>query len=206
MKVQFSLILAAIMTIFSSCIEHEVIPPPKVTVELSCSFRALINGENYSIAGGTGTHTCLSTKAKELFPLPQPSTATYIATINSPEVFDYIQIMIGKVLFNADLNTDPTIDQFRDFFTLNQSPAFKTNGDGGVQIVHRDDLGRIWYSRENDINFKSFIFTDLRYEDDDEAEYMKFTANFTCYLFNDIAVPTDSILVENGEYKGYFQR
>jgi len=71
----FNLVVAiSLLLVFNSCIEHEVIPPPKPVVELECSFTATVDGTPYSLVMDVNGMYCESTKSKEINPSPQPST------------------------------------------------------------------------------------------------------------------------------------
>lgn len=193
---------------FSSCIEHEVIPPPRPVVDLECSFTGLLDGAEYSLIENVGGLFCDPAKSKEILPLPQPSTATYFATIRSddPLELDFIQVKLGKLLFNAELAIDPSIEQFTEFFMDNLNPDFARDADGGVEVIFRDPNGGVWRSSPDGPLGQFFTFVNIEQESDEDGDYLKFVANFNTTLYDDIDDPTAEIQVQNAVYIGYFQR
>jgi hypothetical protein len=191
--------------LFTSCIEHEVIPPPKVKVDLDCSFTATLEGSDYNLVAGVGGFYCDATRAKEILPNPQPSTAKYYAAIRSDEQFDFIQVKMGSVLFDAEVGPDPTLEEFTQFFEETTNPEFKTDANEGVEIVYRNNAGSVYFSKEADPSLQTFSLVSVSQESDEDGDYLKFTANFSCNLYDDPANPTDTVTIENGVYIGYFQ-
>lgn len=201
-------IFVAVVALFSfnSCIEHEVIPPPKPVVELECSFSATIDGAAYNLIEDVNGMRCESTKSKEINPPPQLSTATYNAIKSSDVQLDFVQVSLGKLNFNASEDPDPSLAQFETFFNSNVTPAFSEAANAGVEIVYRDAAGSVWFSNPTSPNPQNFSFISLTQESDEDGDYMKFHASFTCYMYDDIVNPTDSIHVENAVFKSYFKR
>src|SRR5680860_1598889 len=111
-------------TVLFSCVEHEVIPPPKEEVELNCSFSAMLEGIQYELIQDVDGYYCKPTQAKEILPTPQPSTVTYYSAIKSDTELGFIQIGIGKLNFNADANINPSVEQFTTFFNSNTNPLY----------------------------------------------------------------------------------
>jgi hypothetical protein len=206
MKLLNLFVAGAALLSFNSCIEHEVIPPPKPVVELECSFSATINGAAYTLIEDVGGMYCESTKSKQINPAPQSSTATYNAIKKSDVQLDYVNVSLGKLSFNADVEADPSLEQFENFFNTNLNPPFSIAANAGVEIVFRDAAGAVWFSNPNSTNPQNFTFTSLIQESDELNDYMKFNATFTCYMYNDLANPTDSIHVENAVFKSHFKR
>jgi hypothetical protein len=206
MKLLNLFVASAALLFFNSCIEHEVIPAPKPVVELECSFSATINGTAYSLIEDVGGMHCESTKSKEINPSPQPSTATYNAIKKSDIQLDYVNVSLGKLSFNADVEADPSLEQFSTFFNANLNPNFSQGAVAGVEIVFRDAAGSVWFSNPASTNPQNFTFTSLIQESDELNDYMKFNATFTCYMYNNLANPTDSIHVENAVFKSHFKR
>jgi hypothetical protein len=206
MKLLNLFVVSAALLAFNSCIEHEVIPPPKPVVELECAFSATINGSAYILIEDVGGMYCESTKSKEINPSPQASTATYNAIKKSDIQLDYINVSLGKLSYNADVEADPTLEQFSTFFNANLNPNFSAGAIDGVEVVFRDAAGDVWLSNAASTNPQNFTFTSLVQESDDDNDYMKFNATFTCYLYNNIVSPSDSILVENAVFQSHFKR
>lgn len=200
----FSIIVG--LFIFTSCIKHEVIPPPEPVVDLPSSFRALLQGSSYEIIKDVNGYYCDPTQAKEILPTPQQSKITYYSSIKSEQRLDFVQIAIGRLLFNADVNITPNIDAFTAFFNNTVTPNYSTAADGGVEIVYRDGQGGVWISDENSVLPQDFTFTSLTQESDENGDYMKFTAKFNVSLVDDILIPTDTIIFQNAVFEGYFKR
>lgn len=196
----------SLLIILNACIEHEVIPPPRPVVDLECSFNATIDGANYNLIQNKDGLFCDPTKAKEILPQPQPSSSIYYASIRSNTAMDFIQLGIGKIFFNADVSTDPSKEQFESFLNSNLNPEFRTEANGGVEIMFRDPSGNLWYSNPDSEDSKSFAFTLMEIESDDNGDYAKFTASFTCTLYREVEDTVASLRIENATYKGYFKR
>lgn len=203
----FSIFTIVVLTFgVQSCVEHEVIPPPKPEVELECSFNATIDSNEYELIEDIDGFYCDPAQEKILLPNPQPSSVKYIAAVRSGEQLDYIQLKIGKLLFNADLSPDPTEEDFETFFSANPNPGYSIDAEDGVQIAFRDNAGNVWMSSPDSQDLLIFDFSSLEYASDEEGDYMKFIASFSCNLYDNIEDPTDTVVVENAIYKGYFKR
>lgn len=192
--------------ILFSCTEHEVIPPPEVVVELNCSFKATIEGVDYELTQEVDGYFCEPAQAKEILPNPQPSTITYYSALKSDVQMDYLQVGIGKLTFNADANIDPTIEQFSSFFNSNSDPQYSIDAENGVEIVFRDASGDVWKSYQDSEEPQNFSFISLNQESDEEGDYMKFVATFSLEMYDDLEAPTDTLLIEDGVFEGYFKR
>lgn len=193
-------------TVLYSCVEHEVIPPPKDEVELKCSFSAVLEGLEYELVGGVDSYYCNPSQAKEILPTPQPSTVTYYSAIKSDAALGFIQIGIGKLNFNADADIDPPVEQFSTFFNSNTDPEYSLEAEDGVEIIFRDGSGDIWTSYQDSGETQDFTFSSLTQESDEQGDYMKFVANFNLNLYDDLDDPTDTIRIENAVFEGYFKR
>ncbi|HAW78331.1 MAG TPA: hypothetical protein DCX27_00495, partial [Balneola sp.] len=97
MKFYKTLSVLLLATVLFSCIEHEVIPPPKEEVELNSSFSATLEGSQYELIQDVNGYYCDATQAKEILPTPQLSTVTYYSAMKSDAALDFIQIGIGKL-------------------------------------------------------------------------------------------------------------
>ena len=208
-KITLSLLTVGLLG--ASCVEHEVIPPPKPEVELECSFTATISDENnewdYDLVEQVDGFFCDPTQAKILNPSPQPSFVTYFASIRSQDQLDYIQVKLGRLQFNADMEPDPTVEAFENFFMSNMAPSFVEEANGGVEVVFRDNQGQVWMSNPATLEPQSFQFSNLSLEGDDDNDFMKFIATYNCWLYTNLDNPPagDSIHMENAIYRGYFQ-
>jgi len=206
MKLTILLISSLTLLLLNGCIQHEIIPAPKPVVELECSFSATIDGAGYTLIEDVNGMFCESTKSKEINPSPQPSTATYNAIKKSNSQLDFIQVSLGKLSFNADINADPTLEEFTTFLNVNASPNFSQGAVAGLEIVFRDGAGNVWFSNPNSPTPQNFVFTSLIQESDENGDYMKFNATFNCTMYDNLAAPADSIVVSNAVFKSHFKR
>tara|TARA_R100000951_G_C2604075_1_gene169069 strand:- start:372 stop:992 length:621 start_codon:yes stop_codon:yes gene_type:complete len=206
MKFYKTLSVLLLATVLFSCIEHEVIPPPKEEVELNSSFSATLEGSQYELIQDVNGYYCDATQAKEILPTPQLSTVTYYSAMKSDAALDFIQIGIGKLNFNADASIDPSVEQFTTFFNSNTNPPYSFEAENGVEVIFRDGSGNVWRSYQDAGAPQDFAFTSLVQESDEEGDYMKFVANFSLELYDDIDNPTDTILMENAVFEGYFKK
>lgn len=195
-----------VTTVMFSCVEHEVIPPPKEEVELNSSFTTTLEGANYELIQDVNGYYCDPTQAKEILPTPQLSTVTYFSAMKSDAALDFIQIGIGKLNFNADASIDPSVEQFTTFFNSNTNPAYSLDAEAGVEVIFRDGSGTVWRSYQDSGEPQDFTFSSLVQESDEEGDYMKFVANFSLELYDDLDNPTDTILMENAVFEGYFKK
>jgi hypothetical protein len=193
-------------TVLFSCVDHEVIPPPKEEVELNSSFSAMLEGAEYELIQDVDGYYSAPTQAKEILPVPQLSTVTYFSAMKSDASDDFIQIGIGKLNFNADASIDPSVEQFSTFFNSNTNPDYSLDAESGVEVVFRDGNGTVWRSYEDSGEPQNFTFSSLVQESDEEGDYMKFVANFSLELYDDLVAPTDTILMENAVFEGYFKK
>lgn len=206
MKYYKILSVLLVSTVLFSCVEHEVIPPPKEEVELNSSFTAMLEGVEYELIQDVDGYYCDPTQAKEILPTPQPSTVTYYSAMKSDAELGFIQIGIGKLNFNADANINPTVEQFSTFFNSNTGPDYSLDAEEGVEVIFRDGNGDVWTSYEDSGEPQDFTFTSLTQESDEQGDYMKFVANFSLELYDDLDTPTDTILIENAVFEGYFKK
>lgn len=206
MKFYKILSVLLLSTVMFSCVEHEVIPPPKEEIELFSSFSATLEGSDYELIQDVNGYYCEPTQAKEILPTPQLSKITYYSAMKSDASMDFIQIGIGKLNFNADASIDPSVEQFTTYFNSNTNPNYSLEAADGVEVVFRDGSGNVWRSYQDSGAPQDFMFTSLVQESDELGDYMKFVANFSLELYDDLDNPTDTILMENAVFEGFFKR
>lgn len=198
------------VALLSSCIKHEVIPPPKYESKLPVSFKAKIDGASYQIIEDIKGFYSEATQASEIMPTPQASKITYYSSFRSSQKSDIVQIRIGKLLFSANNGNRPEIDDFNEFFKneLTQPVTYKTDADDGVEIFFQDAQGRNWMSAEDSGLFQDFELTSLEEDTDEEGEYMKFVARFNVSLYDNLLDPvlSDTLEIQNAVFQGYFKR
>lgn len=201
--------------VLSSCIEHEVIPPPEPKVDLYAHFYGDINGAPVELTENVLGYYNDCTTAKYILPPPDFSSAVYYATMRSPQVATLIRIGMGPVLWDASLASEPTLNSFNGFFLANQYPNFSDDALDGFEVTYHDGTGREWSTRENSVNFQDVEFTGIVQESDNSGDYSKFICNFECTVYslhpdslalNPPVVHLDSIKIENAVYEGWFKR
>jgi len=209
------LIIGAIGFIFTSCIEHEIIPAPTPEVDLDAHFIGDINGSDTEYTQNVLGYTNVSTKATFNFPPPAQSSAVYYSEILSTDVNPSIKVGLGSVLFDSGISTDPTLSLFTTFFDNNDLPAYSNDGTTGFEVTYTDQNNREWKSSDASVNPQNVQFTGIKQESDDSGDYSKFICNFDCYVYSvnpdSLAlVPpvahVDSFLIDNATYTGWFKR
>ena len=206
-KVGIFALLALLFTL-ESCIEHEVIPAPVPMVDLSCNFLGTINGTTLELTENVAGYIGTSTKNLNILPPPATSSAAYNFEMSSSSSMNSIKVVLGSVLWNSSVSGSPDLATFNSFHASNTSPAFSTSGTSGFEVSYRDGNGIIWTSKQNSPNPQNAIFSGIIQESDTLGDYSKFTCNFNCYVYHQNAVTLlwDSLYIQNGILKGWFER
>jgi hypothetical protein len=191
--------------LFSSCIEHEVIPPPVPTVDLQANFYGEINGAQVELTENVLGYANYSTKAKIILPPPSFSSAVYYSEMSSNQVNTGIKIGLGSVSWDASLSAEPSLNAFNSFFSINNLPPFSNNGSNGFEVTYTDGFGSEWKSDDTRTPpFNDVEFTGITQESDSTGDYSQFICNFECYAYN--FDYSDSVLIQNATYTGWFKR
>lgn len=201
----FGLIAAA-----SSCIEHEIVPPPTSTVKLDCNFTGYVNGtqveftqnvNNYQ--GNTGYETYIA-------PSPLPSRRVYMSEMLSANEPRSMRLKFGSLNWDVAANTEPSLTMFNDF-NLNSAAntqSYSNNAITGFEVAYTDNNSVVWLSKENNPMPQSVVFTNIKQQSDGTGDYSFFDCTFSCYVYR-IDPQTsllDSLYVQNGKYHGWFNR
>ena len=195
---------------FSSCIEHEVVPPPTNSVNLNANFSGYINGtqveytqnvEGYK--GYTGSDTYIS-------PSPQPSERVYMFEMLSPNKPLSVRIKLGALNWDVAANTEPSLTMFNDFHLTSAaaSPSFCNSAINGFEVIYTDNNSAVWLSKGNNPMPQTVAFTNIKQQSDGTGDYSFFDCNFSCYVYR-IDPQTsllDSLYIQNGKYHGWFRR
>jgi hypothetical protein len=189
--------------VLSSCVEHEVIPPPKPVVDLSSSFRADTGEVTIVYTKDVDGFFIDATNFRELQTSPQLSSIKYINTISSTSNVQYVRFRIGKAFWDDASGNFPSLSQFQLFFDNSTNPLFSVGGEQGVEIEWRDANNKIWKTTPDTEEPQAFQFTSLVQESDESGDYMKFNAVFSCTLYS--ADGQDSVRFDNGSYSSYFR-
>lgn len=208
-------LIGLIAFVLTSCIEHEVIPPPEPKVDLYAHFYGEINGAQVELTENVLGYVHSTSKAKILLPPPSFSSAVYYAEIHSSQVMTAVKLGMGSVNWDASISAEPSLNAFNGFFLANLNPAYSNDGTNGFEVTYRDGTGREWKSKETSVNFMDVEFTGVEQESDNSGDYSKFICNFECYAYSlnpdSLALPIpvlwlDSIRIQNAIYEGWFQR
>lgn len=208
-KYQTGLIIFCLLTFsIQSCIKHEIIPAPIPMVDLSCHFVGSIGGTKLELTENVAGYSGKATKNLNILPSPAVSSAAYNFEMSSPSSMGSVKIVLGSVLWNSSVSPSPDLTTFNTFHSTTIAPAFSTSGISGFEFSYRDGNGLIWTSKQNSKNSQNAAFTGITQESDSQGDYSKFTCNFSCYVYHQDpqSLAWDSLIVQNGSLKGWFQR
>lgn len=209
------LIIGISSFVLSSCIEHEVIPPPEPTVDLYAHFYGEVNGAPIELTENVLGYYLDCTTAKYILPPPSVSSAVYYSEMTSPQVATSVRIGMGSVAWDSNVSAEPTLNSFNSFFQANDLPNYSDDGLAGFEFTYKDGTGRVWTSNEASTNIQTVEFTGIEQASDNSGDYSKFICNFECYVYSlnpdSLALTppvahVDSIQVENATFQGWFQR
>ena len=216
MKRSNLLFVAIIGLTMGSCIDHEIIPAPEQMVDLKASFEGNIGGQftQYTqyVSGYEGVSDIAIQSAGGT------SNAQYTFGLISTQNSAMVRIGLGSISWSSVLGTyRPELTPFNDFFLANTSPAYSNAALNGFEVVYRTQNDSIFVSRENSTYAQTvaFVPTSIVQGSDSSGDFSKFICNFSCYVYNDwtdmtggapgVAM-TDSILITNAVYEGWFKR
>lgn len=201
----FSLVLS----ILNSCIEHEVIPAPIPKADLSCHFSGTVNGTFIELTENVQGYKMSPSKSTLLNPSPQLSSVKYYSEMNSLENAISVRVGLGSISWDDAGNAGvPPLNSFNSFFTTNTTPAYSDGCSAGFEISYRDASGGIWVSKQNSVNAQNVTFSAINQESDSNGDYSKFICEFNCYVYriNPQTSALDSLRIQNGILKGWFDR
>lgn len=200
-----AILLGLTAFIFSSCIEHEVIPPPVPMVDLSAHFYGVINGAEIELTENVLSYSNTSTKAKIILPPPSYSSAVYYSEMSSPQILTSIKVGLGSVSWDATLDADPSLTAFNGFFQAEDNPNYSNAGALGFEVTYTDGFGVEWKSDEARMtSYQEVAFTGITQESDSTGDYSQFVCNFHCYAYNWNF--SDSVQISDAVYQGWFRR
>lgn len=202
------LVLLGISGLFlTSCIEHEVIPAPVPQVELDAHFIGTVAGSTVEFTENVNDY--INSSSADLYISQQQvnSTAVYFSTMSSPTLLRSVSVGLGSVFWDASNGeTRPTLPEFNNFYSSpsNQLPSYKDGGQGGFVVRYTDGNGTLYTSSQSSPNFQDVQFINVTQESGENGDFDLFTCKFNCYVYT--ASGTDSIAIQNAEYKGWFKR
>jgi len=204
---------------FLSCQRYLVVPPPEEPVDsvtVECLFQGLVDTTNYTFQEGMNSYECNMLNSKNIQNSPLPSNAIYSDSLgsSSANIKSGIRLNMGQFVWIDDGSSNPTISEFKNFFSgANLDLQFGDSvnipysdlATNGVQIIWYTDNGTPYYSSDTSTYPGTFfMLNNVVYEADNSNEYVKWSALFTCQLWN--AAGNDSLVIQNGNFKGAFQR
>jgi len=211
-SVYFSLLFVLLSV--SSCIEHEVIPPPKNTIDLNATFVGYINGTQVEFTQNVLGYKGYAGKSSFIYASPVLSKMLYNSEMKSPYDQRAVRLTFGSLDWDASANTSPTLTMFNDFHTTNSgvSIPFKdwatlvNQNVDGVQFEYTDQNGNVWVSKETDLG-QSANFTILKQASDNTGDYSLFEANFSCkvWRYNVQTELEESINISNAKLRAWFK-
>ncbi|MBI1835696.1 MAG: hypothetical protein HYR91_00370 [Flavobacteriia bacterium] len=208
MKLSIILSTAIVLTTIIGCIKHEVIPAPEHKATLKAYFNGVINNSTTEYTENVVGYYGKATKSQILLPAGQNSSVVYLFEMKSDQTTAKMQIGLGSLNWDAANSTGPDLTTFNNFFNTNLNPAYSDNGASGFYVTYTDNVGNVWTSKANSTYAQSVSFSSLSQESDPNGDYSKFTCTFSCYAYRTYGSPAqeDSVLIQNAQIKGWFQR
>ncbi|MBU3659803.1 MAG: hypothetical protein FGM14_08045 [Flavobacteriales bacterium] len=200
----------------SSCIEHEVIPPPTNTLDLNASFVGYVNGTQVEFTQNVLNYKGYSDKYMAIYASPLLSKMLFISEMKSFTDQRAIRLTFGSLDWDASANSTPTLTMFNDFHTSTSGIDLPfrdwatlidvANTTDGIQIEYTDQNGLVWISRESDPG-QIAKFTVLDQATDKTGDYSLFEVTFSCkvWRYNVQTELDESLNISNGKLKAWFK-
>lgn len=193
----------------SSCIEHEVIPPPVNTVDLNCHFIGFVNGTQVEFTQNVEGYNSEAANSEDINPSPALSYKTYGSKISSFYNPQAVRVKFGTLDWDASANSQPTVTMFNDWHVNNAGIPilFSDLGANGVEVEYTDNNGVTWLSRETDPNQEAY-FQIKEQSSDNTGDYSIFTCDFTCKVWriNPQTNLEESLDISNAKFTSWFKR
>lgn len=211
MKVFYASIFVTVLVLgFSSCIEHEIVPPPTNTVNLDCNFSGYISGTQVEFTQNVNSYLGNTSSETFIQPSPLPSRRVYMFEMTSPLNPVSVRLKLGALNWDVAANTEPSLTMFNDFNTnaSTTAPSYSNAAIAGFEVTYIDNTSRVWVSKENNPVPQSVAFTNIKQQSDGSGDYSFFDCNFSCYVYsvNPQTNLIDSLPIQNGKYHGWFKR
>lgn len=213
-SVYFSLLFVLLSA--SSCIEHEVIPPPTNTLDLNATFVGYVNGTQVEFTQNVLNYKGYSDKFTAIYASPLLSKMLFISEMKSLTDQRAVRLTFGSLDWDASANSTPTLTMFNDFHTSNSGIALPfrdyttlidvANTTDGIQIEYTDQTGLVWISRESDPG-QVATFTVLKQATDKTGDYSLFDVTFSCtvWRYNVQTQLDESLTISNGKLRAWFK-
>ncbi|MCH2233184.1 MAG: hypothetical protein MK078_02940 [Crocinitomicaceae bacterium] len=188
----------------TSCVDHQVIPPPLPMVDLNCECEALIDD---SLVAYNDTCTYQSQK---VISTSSPSEAQYFTNIQEETMTQGLELEMRSVTWNDDGTNNPPLTVWETFFNANTEPAYSTNiVDMGVVVRWTDPNLKVWTSDTVTVGnacAQNFTYESFVLESDTTGDYMQFKAIFNGVLLNsDYGVVDSAKCIENAVVRSAFK-
>ena len=195
----------------SSCIKHEVIPAPEPKVELSANFEGYIGSQFVEYTENVDGYVPFADLATQS--ANGINHAQYLFSMVSASSIPSIRIGLGSISWSAASGTAvPALDLFNSFYASQDAPLYSDDALNGFNVTYNAVDGTVWASSEVSPYNQVVNFSNIKQESDNSGDYSKFTCTFSCYVYHTYNDPppgitwTDSILIENAVYQGWFKR
>jgi hypothetical protein len=129
-----------LLTVFfavSSCIDHEVIPPPVNTIDLNATFVGYVNGTQIEFTQNVEGYKGYASKSDTICNSPELSKMLYISEMRSPYNQRAVKLTLGALGWDASANTVPTLTMFNDFNTSNSAVALPFQK---LEYIHKPSI------------------------------------------------------------------
>lgn len=213
-SVYFSLLFVLLSA--SSCIEHEVIPPPTNTLDLNATFVGYVNGTQVEFTQNVLNYKGYSDKYMAIYASPLLSKMLFISEMKSLTDQRAIRLTFGSLDWDASANSTPTLTMFNDFHTSSSGINLPfqdwanlidvANTVDGVQIEYTDQAGLVWISRASDPG-QVAKFTVIDQATDKTGDYSLFEVTFSCkvWRYNVQTQLDESLNISNGKLRAWFK-
>lgn len=203
-----SIALIALGLSVFSCNKREIIPAPTPKVDLECHFYGKLNNTDLELTQNVNGFDG-SSDADFTITASGIDSAVYYSSMSSNETLQAITIGHGSIEFDAASSSKPTLALFNNFFLTHLEPTISLSGKSGFMVRYKDPQGRTWESNENaSYPTENVLYTVIEQESDASGDYTKFKVNFETYVYyyDVILDETDSILITDAVYTGWYQR
>ena len=213
-SVYFSLLL--VLFSVSSCIEHEVIPPPTNTLDLNATFVGYVNGTQVEFTQNVLNYKGYSDKKTAIYASPELSKMLFISEMKSLTDQRAVRLTFGSLDWDASANSTPTLTMFNDFHTSTSGIDLPfrdeatlldvANTIDGIQIEYTDQAGLVWISKQSDPG-QIAKFTVLDQATDKTGDYSLFEVTFSCkvWRYNVQTELDESLNISNGKLTAWFK-
>ena len=213
-SVYFSLLFVLLSV--SSCIEHEVIPPPTNTLDLNATFVGYVNGTQVEFTQNVLNYKGYSDKKTAIYASPALSKMLFISEMKSVTDQRAVRLTFGSLDWDASANSTPTLTMFKDFHTSTSGIDLPfrdeatlldvANTIDGIQIEYTDQNGLVWISKQSDLG-QIAKFTVLDQATDKTGDYSLFEVTFSCkvWRYNVQTELDESLNISNGKLTAWFK-